>query len=170
MLLCSSFGWLCFRNLVWKSKVCSSQRMCFEAVTRGALWEKVFLETLQHSQENTWARVSFLIKLQALALFLKAKISKNIFFTEHLWSTASGVWIKYHCSWRFNWSPCNFFEFILRCRNQMDRLFYLRTICYGTNPFSHSRSFMFIMVDPNLKQKSTKNSNSFRNQEIITSW
>ena len=36
-----------------------------EAATRGALWEKVFLEISQNSQENTCARVSFLIKLQA---------------------------------------------------------------------------------------------------------
>ena len=37
--------------------------------------EKVFLETSQNSGENTWARVSFLIKLQAWTPFLK----------EHLW-------------------------------------------------------------------------------------
>ena len=64
--------------------------------------EKVLLEISQNSQENTCARVSFLIKLQALACnFIKketlaqvfsckfCKISKNIFFTEHLWTTAS---------------------------------------------------------------------------------
>ena len=44
-----------------------------ETATRGALWEKLFLEIFQNSQENTCARVSFLIK-----------ISKNTFFTEHL--------------------------------------------------------------------------------------
>ena len=38
--------------------------ICFsKAATRGALWKKVFLEILQNSQENTYARVSFLIKL-----------------------------------------------------------------------------------------------------------
>ena len=36
-----------------------------EAVTRGVLEEKVFLEISQNSQENNRARVSFLIKLQA---------------------------------------------------------------------------------------------------------
>ena len=36
-----------------------------EAATGGVLQEKVFLEILQNSQENTCARVSFLIKLQA---------------------------------------------------------------------------------------------------------
>ena len=37
--------------------------------------EKVFLGILQNSQENTCARVSFLIKLQA-----SGEISKNTFF------------------------------------------------------------------------------------------
>ena len=41
-----------------------------EAATRGVLYQKVFLETLQNSQENTCTRVSFLIKLQASALKL----------------------------------------------------------------------------------------------------
>ena len=35
------------------------------AATGGVLQEKVFLEISQNSQENTWARISFLIKLQA---------------------------------------------------------------------------------------------------------
>ena len=38
--------------------------MFLEAGTRGALLKKVFLEISQNSQENTCARVSFLIKLQ----------------------------------------------------------------------------------------------------------
>ena len=36
-----------------------------ETATGGVLQEKVFLEISQNSQENTCARVSFLIKLQA---------------------------------------------------------------------------------------------------------
>ena len=36
-----------------------------EAATRGVLWKKVFLEISKNSQENTHARVPFLIKLQA---------------------------------------------------------------------------------------------------------
>ena len=36
-----------------------------EAATAGVLKEKVFVEISQNSQENTCARVSFLIKLQA---------------------------------------------------------------------------------------------------------
>ena len=39
-----------------------------EAVVERCSVKKVFLETSQHSQENTCARVSFLIKLQASAL------------------------------------------------------------------------------------------------------
>ena len=39
--------------------------MCLlEAATGGILLKKVFLEISQNSQENTSARVSFLIKLQ----------------------------------------------------------------------------------------------------------
>ena len=38
-----------------------------ETVIRGVLWKKVILEISQNSQENTCARVSFLIKLQILA-------------------------------------------------------------------------------------------------------
>ena len=36
-----------------------------EAATRGVLWKKVFLKISQNSQENSFVRVSFLIKLQA---------------------------------------------------------------------------------------------------------
>ena len=70
-----------------------------EAATRGVLWKKL-LEISQNSQENTCARVSFLIKLQAEDLAQVAlaqvfscefcEISKNTFFTEHLRTTVSG--------------------------------------------------------------------------------
>ena len=69
----------------------------------------MFLEISQNSQENTCARVSDLIKLQAwpketlaqACNFIKletlaqvfscefCEISKDTFFTEHLWKTAS---------------------------------------------------------------------------------
>ena len=42
--------------------------MFAEAATRGILQKKVFLEISQNSHENTCARVSFLIKLQASGL------------------------------------------------------------------------------------------------------
>ena len=72
-----------------------------EAATRIVLWKKVLLEISQNLQENTRARVSFLIKLQEACNFIKketlarvfscefCKISKNTFLTEHLWTTAS---------------------------------------------------------------------------------
>ena len=69
--------------------------------SRGVLWKKVFLEISLISQENTCARVSFLIKLQTSSLQLIKKetpaqvfshefseVSKNTFFTENLWRTA----------------------------------------------------------------------------------
>ena len=59
----------------------------------------MFLEILQKSQENTYARVTFLIELQAEACnFIKedtlaqvfscefCEIPQNTFFTEHLWT------------------------------------------------------------------------------------
>ena len=62
----------------------------------------MFLEISQNSYENSCARVSFLIKLQAQTCnFIKkgrltqvfscefCKISINTFFTEHFWTTAS---------------------------------------------------------------------------------
>ena len=49
----------------------------------------MFLELSQNSQENTCARVSFLIELQAW------EISKNMFFTEHLRVTASVLTMQF---------------------------------------------------------------------------
>ena len=68
-----------------------------EAATRGVLCKKVFQGILENSQENTCARVSFLLKLKAWPATLLTKktlaqvsscefreISNNTFFTEHL--------------------------------------------------------------------------------------
>ena len=54
-----------------------------EAATGGVLYKKVFLKILQNSQENTCARVSFLIKL-LLNLFSCEfyEIFKDTFFTD----------------------------------------------------------------------------------------
>ena len=41
-------------------------RSFYTEASRVVLWKKVFLEISQNSLENTYARVSFLIKLQAL--------------------------------------------------------------------------------------------------------
>ena len=75
-----------------------------EAATGGVPWKKVFLQISQNSQENTCARVSFLIKFEGLrpqvCNFIKnealaqvyscefCEIFKNRFSTEHLWTTA----------------------------------------------------------------------------------
>ena len=67
-----------------------------EAATGGVLWEDLFLEISQNSQENTCARVSFLIKLQAPATLFQRRLWHRCFsmnfakflgtplFTEHL--------------------------------------------------------------------------------------
>ena len=53
-----------------------------EAATRGVLCKKVFLEILQNSQENTCARVSFLINLQVkLSIIISGETS---FLTHHI--------------------------------------------------------------------------------------
>ena len=49
--------------------------LILETATRGVLCKKVFLEISQNSQENTCARVSFLIKLQALGLIKKETLT-----------------------------------------------------------------------------------------------
>ena len=52
----------------------------------------MFLEISQNSQENTCARVCNFIKKDTLAQVFSCEfcdISKNTFFTEHLWTTAS---------------------------------------------------------------------------------
>ena len=50
-----------------------------EAATGGVLWEKVFLEILQNSQENTCARVSFLINA---CNFFKKETLTQVFSCE----------------------------------------------------------------------------------------
>ena len=80
-----------------------------EAVAQTCSVKKAFFEISQNSQENTRARVSFLIKLQASGLqFIKkealpqvfscelCEIFKNTFFTEHLRTTAYVMRIKEH--------------------------------------------------------------------------
>ena len=64
----------------------------------------------QNWQENTCGRASFLIKLPEACNFIKNealaqvflcefyKISKNTFFTEHLWTVASAFTLNEKCS------------------------------------------------------------------------
>ena len=54
------------QNLIAKSvEVIKSAKRILEALVQTCSVKKVFLEISQNSQENTCARVSFLIKLQA---------------------------------------------------------------------------------------------------------
>ena len=74
------FCWKCFIFFVF---------LTTNAPTEGVLLKKVLLETSQNSQENIWARLPFLIKLQTRNF---CESSKNTFFTEHLETTASANW------------------------------------------------------------------------------
>ena len=69
-----------------------------EAATGGVLKERVFLEISQNSQENTCARVSFLIRLWHRYLSVNFAKFQNTFFTEHLWATASVSLIFFFCA------------------------------------------------------------------------
>ena len=94
MNVCSIYTLFCWRKvrkLVFyykqESFLCLSGFSYTEAATGGVLYKKLFLEISQNSQENTCARVSFLIKMFSCEF---CEISKSTFFTEHLWMTASG--------------------------------------------------------------------------------
>ena len=76
-----------------------------EAATGGVLQEKLFLEILQNSQENTGARVSFLIKLQAFCYGCSfvAKLSRKknffskkifVFFTKYILFAEKNIFIR----------------------------------------------------------------------------
>ena len=70
-----------------------------EAAIRDVLYEKVFLEIPQNSQENTV--VCNFIKKETLAQVFSCEfceISKSTFFTEHLLATASGSFLE---QWSF---------------------------------------------------------------------
>ena len=57
--------------------------MCYEAVVWRCSVEKVFLQISQNSQENTCARVSFLIKALAFTtLFIKKETLAQVFSCE----------------------------------------------------------------------------------------
>ena len=63
-----------------------------EAATRDVLQEGVSLEILQNSQENTYARVSFLIKLQASRFFrtLRGDCFTNVLEGVYTWNFIPG--------------------------------------------------------------------------------
>ena len=67
--------------------------MLVEAVVQRCSVKKVFLEISQNSQENTCGRVSFLTKRIWNKCFPVnfMKFPRTLFFTEHLWVTASKI-------------------------------------------------------------------------------
>ena len=93
-----SFNWY----YAFRFKIISFQKQPPEVFLKKTCFPVSFV-TSQNSLENTCARVSFLIKLQASACnFDKetlaqvfccefCEISKNIFFTEYLWATVSVI-------------------------------------------------------------------------------
>ena len=76
----------CFSSIIRANSTIISS----ETVVRRCSVEKVFLEISQNSQENTCARISFLIKLQKrlwhryFPVYF-AKFLRPPLFTEHLW-------------------------------------------------------------------------------------
>ena len=79
-----------------------------EAVFQKCSVKKVFLEMSQNSQENTCARVSFLIKLQALRPVFSnefCEISKNT-FSYRTPLVAASIYLHYfcfhHCSFKLS--------------------------------------------------------------------
>ena len=124
-----------------------------EAATRGVLWEKVFLEISQNSQKNTCARVSFLIKLQALGTLAQVfscefcEISKNTFFTEYVWTTAS-EWKLQGFSWRLDSHIC--YSYILLINTPDINSWYTNPPPYFQRNRFFSLSWIKVMKTSNL--------------------
>ena len=82
LVLCGSYK-ICFQNLIINMVYLRIERKIkylWKAVTR-RFSEKLFLEILQNSQENTCGKVSFLIKLQASTCnFIKKKTLAQVFY------------------------------------------------------------------------------------------
>ena len=118
----------------------------------------MFLKISQNSQENTCARVSFLIKLQKFC-----EISGKTFFTEHHWATASdSLVLKFPyqfyvgplCSCIFSFSSPLKYICIYRCGNVWQPLSCVREIdascdqCILLNSFSHLYTPLLISLTP----------------------
>ena len=72
-----------FRKNVYCEVAISSSLRYIEAVAKRCSVKIVFLEISQNSQENTCARVSFIIKLQASACnFIKKETLAQVFSCE----------------------------------------------------------------------------------------
>ena len=69
----------------WESTVFECVETRTEAVAQKCSFKKVFLEIWQNSQENTCARVSFLMKLQVKAsIFIKKETDTVVVFFRNL--------------------------------------------------------------------------------------
>ena len=81
------------------SWVIFSSEQISEATTRAVLYRKVFLQISQNSPKLCFNKVvgrrpATLLKKETLAQVFSCEfdeISKNTFFTEHLWTTASQI-------------------------------------------------------------------------------
>ena len=133
--------------LPWPNKYSNLKTICHflwtkllaEAATRGVLQQKLFLEMSQNSQENTCARVSFLIQLQACNFIKKetlaqviscefCKFSKNTSFREHLRTTVSlrnisylplRLQDKYFILLKWMWVKCGYYLVLYINQKQM---------------------------------------------------
>ena len=100
------FGHIYWRNPKWKTSFfvqCWSSESLQRRKTFSQKifsFKKVLLKLSQNSQQNTCVRVSFLMKacnfiiketLAQVFFYEFCKIINNIFFTEHLRTTASGL-------------------------------------------------------------------------------
>ena len=126
MFYFSTASFSCFLNILWTKIKFSLQIVIILTVIisfyyneinyrrshlMSSVRKKVILEILQNWQENTCARVSFLIKVSATLLKKRlwdrnfsvkfVKFLSTLFFTEHLWAPASIIikLFSLHCSW-----------------------------------------------------------------------
>ena len=86
------FIWIIWKNIAEEKKIlylfCEIKISCSYRGSRtgGVLWKKVFLEISQNSQENICARVSFLIKLQALRTLVLQNTSGRVLLVLTQWA------------------------------------------------------------------------------------
>ena len=119
------------------------QNSCFyEKQSPEVFYKKqVFLEISQNSQENTCAKVSFLLKLQALAQVFSCgfcEISKNTFLIECLRETASVLYSEKNFNIQRD-------TFILRENFIIFReiFSYSKEVLYSVNFFVFEKIFIF---------------------------
>ena len=69
-----------------------------ETANRGVLWKKVLLKIFQYSQENSFARVSFLTKTLLWLFFIKKETLVQVFFCEFC-EGFKGIFFTEHLRW-----------------------------------------------------------------------